>query len=406
MYVKQAVFMVGGKGTRLGSLTQNTPKPLLEIAPGIRFLDVLLEEAARRGFTDILLLAGHMGDQVESAYAGREIRGARINVLREQEPQGTGGAVRFARDHLQERFLLGNGDSLFDINLRALAEPLPDGRLVRVALREVPDPARFGAVEIEGPLVTTFREKSTDLKGPALINGGLYLMDRTLADMIDGPCSIEMDVFPKLVADRRVEGREFKGYFIDMGLPDTYEQAKREVPARRARPAAFLDRDGVLNVDRGYTHKPDDLEWIDGARDMIKSLNESNYYVIVVTNQAGVARGYYTLDDVAAFHAAMREELAQDGAYIDAFYACPYHADGNVETFTVANHPDRKPNPGMLLRAAQEWPIDMSRSFMIGDKKSDVAAGTAASVPVCYYRNGNVHNALNEFLSKNSTITS
>lgn len=401
MQVRQAVFMVGGKGTRLGSLTQNTPKPLLEIAPGTRFLDVLLEEAARRGFTDILLLAGHMGDQVESEYAGREIRGAKVSVLREPEPQGTGGAVRFARHHLHERFLLGNGDSLFDINLRALAQPLPDGQLVRMALRKVPDPARYGAVKIHGTMVTAFSEKSANLKGPALINGGLYLMDRTVADMIEGPCSIEMDVFPKLVAEGRVEGREFDGYFIDMGLPDTYEQAQREVPQRRIRPAAFLDRDGVLNVDQGYTHDPNDLEWVEGARDMIKALNETNHYVIVVTNQAGVARGYYKLDDVDRFHAAMSVDLALEGAYIDAFYTCPYHEDGKVAEYTVPNHPDRKPNPGMLLRAAEEWPIDMSRSFMIGDKDSDIAAGKAAGVPVCHYSGGNVHNVLQEFLSKN-----
>jgi len=397
MRVKQAVFMVGGKGTRLGSLTQNTPKPLLEISPGIRFLDVPIEEAARRGFTDILLLAGHMGEQVEAAYQGKEVHGAKITVLREPEPQGTGGAIRFARSHLQPFFLLGNGDSLFDINLRALTEPLPDGALVRMALRKVPDPARYGAVDLEGRQVTAFREKSPSLLGPALINGGLYLMDRTIVDMIDSPCSIETDVFPRLVAEGRVQGQEFVGYFIDMGLPNTYEQAQREVPSRRIRPCIFLDRDGVLNIDKGYTHRPEDLEWIEGARDTIRAFNETDHYVIVVTNQAGVARGHYTLDAIDTFHDAMREALAREGAYIDAFYACPYHAEGTVEAFTVADHPDRKPNPGMILRAAREWPIDMSRSFMVGDKESDMAAGKAAGLPVCQYKGGNLLSVIKRF---------
>jgi hypothetical protein len=108
--VRQAVFLVGGKGTRLGGLTANTPKPLLELAPGLRFLDVLIEGAARQGFNDIILLAGHLGEQVVELYDGRTFRGARISVIREPEPAGTGGALRFAADRLAPFFMLANGD--------------------------------------------------------------------------------------------------------------------------------------------------------------------------------------------------------------------------------------------------------------------------------------------------------
>lgn len=399
MHVKQAVFLVGGRGTRLGDLTKSIPKPLLEIAPGIRFLDVLLEEAARRGFNDILLLAGHMGDQVEAIYQGRSIYGAKITVVREPEPQGTGGAVAFAKKHLQPWFLMSNGDSLFDINLRALAAPVKPNTLVRIALREVTDPARFGAVELRDGYVSEFREKSAELKGPALINGGIYLMNRDITDRIDGPCSIEQDIFPKLVAENRIEGQEFNGYFIDMGLPDTYAQAKHEVPPRRVRPCAFLDRDGVLNEDKGYTHKPNDLAWIKDAKPAIRKLNEAGHYVIVVTNQAGVARGYYTPSDVDKFHAAMSAELAKDGAYIDAYYMCPFHKDGIVEAYTTDNHPDRKPNPGMILKAAKDWPIDMSSSFIIGDKESDLEAGKAAGIRAYKYTDGSLLHLVNTALS-------
>lgn len=358
----------------------STPKPLLEIAPGLRFIDVLIEEAARQGFHDILLLAGHKGDQVETLYQGKRVRQATVRVMIEPEPMGTGGALHFASEELQPHFLMANGDSLFEINLRALAVDLPAGVEARLALREVPDPSRYGAVELEGDRITGFMEKRADLAGPALINGGLYVMSRSVLERIDGPCSVERDVFPHLAAAGRLQGLRFDDYFIDMGLPDTFAQAQREVPARRRRPCAFLDRDGVLNVDEGYTHRPEDLAFVPGAESAVRTLNEAGYYVIVVSNQAGVARGVYAEEQVHEFHAAMSAKLAEAGAHIDDFYFCPFHEDGVVERYRVADHPDRKPNPGMIVRAMSDWPIDRERSFLIGDKESDVAAAGAAGV--------------------------
>jgi D,D-heptose 1,7-bisphosphate phosphatase len=388
--VRQAVVLVGGKGTRLGRLTRDTPKPLLEIAQGLRFLDVVLEEAARHGFTDILLLAGHLGEQVEVAYQGKRIYDAMVTVIREPEPQGTGGALRFAAERLAPTFLMGNGDSLFEFNLRALATGMPDDVTARLALRTVPDPGRYGSVVREGARIIRFLEKSPEMKGPAPINGGVYLMRRAVLDLIDGPCSIEQDIFPKLAAAGRLEGVDFDGYFLDMGLPDTYAQAQAEVPLRRQRPCAFFDRDGVLNTEIGYAHKPEQLEWMPGAQEAIRLLNETGYYVVVVTNEAGVARGYYPEDQVHMFHAAMAQDLAAAGAHVDGWYHCPYHEDGVVAAYTVADHPDRKPNPGMLQRAMAEWPIRRDGSFLVGDKVSDVEAAAAAGVPGHLYEGGDL----------------
>jgi len=378
--VRQAVFLVGGRGSRLGALAAETPKPLLEIAPGLRFLDVVLQQAARHGFGDILLLAGHLGEQVEAVYQGQTRYGATVRVLREPEPQGTGGALRGARDFLAGTFLLANGDSLFDFNLRALTTGLAETAVARLALREIADPARYGAVSLDAGRVTAFREKNSALEGPALINSGVYIARKEILDWIHGPCSIEQEVFPRLAAAGKLEGRQFDGYFIDMGLPDSFAQACREVPARRIRPCLFLDRDGVLNVDVGHPHRADQLQWIGGAQDAVLWANEAGYLVIVVTNQAGVARGIYTEDDVAEFHALMAADLASAGAHVDAWYHCPFHSDAAVERYRIADHPDRKPNPGMLLRAMAEWPIDAPRSLLIGDKPTDIEAATRAGI--------------------------
>jgi D-glycero-D-manno-heptose 1,7-bisphosphate phosphatase len=148
---------------------------------------------------------------------------------------------------------------------------------------------------------------------------------------------------------------------------------------RQRRPAAFLDRDGVLNVDRGYTFRPEDLELMPTAAAAVRHLNAAGYTVIVVTNQAGVARGFYSEDAVKTFNAHMREVLQAQGARIDAFYYCPHHPDGTVKELAIRCD-CRKPAPGMLEAAARDWPIDRGRSFLIGDKDHDVAAAKAFGV--------------------------
>jgi D-glycero-D-manno-heptose 1,7-bisphosphate phosphatase len=145
------------------------------------------------------------------------------------------------------------------------------------------------------------------------------------------------------------------------------------------RPAAFLDRDGVLNIDRGYVHRPEQLEWIAGAPDAVRLLNEAGYYVIVITNQSGVARGYYQEAAVRQFHAHMQDVLRAQGAHIDAFYHCPHHPEGTVKELAVRCD-CRKPGTGMLEQAAREWPIDLGLSFLIGDKDDDMAAAAAFNI--------------------------
>ncbi|HWI87602.1 MAG TPA: HAD family hydrolase, partial [Sphingomonas sp.] len=133
-----------------------------------------------------------------------------------------------------------------------------------------------------------------------------------------------------------------------------------------ARPAAFLDRDGVINIDRGYTYRPEDLAFTPTAIEGLRLLNAADYLAIVVTNQSGVARGLYGIAEVEAFHHRMKEELGSAGARIDGFYYCPYHPAGSVAEFAI-EHEDRKPGAGMILRAMRDWNVRREGSFLIGD---------------------------------------
>ena len=133
--------------------------------------------------------------------------------------RGTGGALLFAKDILDEWFLMANGDSIFDFNYREFVKNTNGEFIAKLALREVPDPARFGAVTLKGEKIIGFMEKSETLKGPALINGGIYLISKDILELMNGPCSMESEIFPKIVAMGKLRGEQFNGYFLDMGLP-------------------------------------------------------------------------------------------------------------------------------------------------------------------------------------------
>ncbi len=150
------------------------------------------------------------------------------------------------------------------------------------------------------------------------------------------------------------------------------------------RPALFLDRDGVINEDLSYVYRPEDFHFVDGIFELVAAANQIGCLVIVVTNQAGIGRGYYSEADFHALTAWMRHIFVQRGANVDAVYYCPFHPEHGVGKYKKESE-CRKPNPGMLLRAAKEHHIDLKRSIMVGDKISDIQAGQRAGVGGLFY---------------------
>jgi D-glycero-D-manno-heptose 1,7-bisphosphate phosphatase len=414
--VKQCAVLVGGLGTRLGSLTATTPKPLLPC--GDRpFLAWLLRELVRFGVTDFLLLTGYLSDQVITAAAAIEAglpRSAQITISEEPFRAGTGGAVFHAADRLQERFLLCNGDSLLDCNLaNLLAAAATDdyGVIGRMLLRDLPDASRFGVVKLEGDRITGFRERpapgstalgstalgSTPLGSTALvqagtggvINAGIYLFDRRLIDALSPNCSLEAEAMPRLAAAGALRGTIAGGYFRDIGVPEDFSRAQTEIPALLHRRALFLDRDGVLNVDHGHVGTRERFEWVPGALDTIRYATQAGWHVFVVTNQSGVARGYYDEDAVRGLLDWMADEARRAGGTIDDARYCPFHEQAAVEAYRRASD-WRKPEPGMLRDLLRTWEVDPARCVMIGDQPTDMAAAAAAGVAGHLFPGGNL----------------
>lgn len=387
--LKQAVILVGGLGTRLGERTRLVPKPLLEVA-GRPFLDYILDELSRYpAIQEILLLAGHQAAQVVDRYEAKRWRNATISVMSEPAQLGTGGALKHAAARLDRQFLLLNGDSFFDFNMMDLATRSASASgMVRVALKRDHSGDRYGRVLLEQDLIKTFLPAGAQPNGP--INSGIYRIDRDILGMMDQiPCSLEQSVFPQLAASGELRGTLYDGFFIDIGVPADFERAQVELPQRVRRSAVFFDRDGVLNVDKAYVHRIDDFEWITGAREAIKLCNDLGYLTFVVTNQAGVARGYYGVEAIHQLHDWMNRELAEIGARIDEFQYCPYHEEGVVEAWRKTSH-RRKPEPGMILDCLDSWPVRKDGSLLIGDKLHDLQAAAAAGIQGHLFEGGDL----------------
>jgi len=164
------------------------------------------------------------------------------------------------------------------------------------------------------------------------------------------------------------------------------------------RPAIFFDRDGVLNHDEGYVSKIEKFRWIEGAREAVKAVNNAGFWAFVVTNQSGIARGYYEESDVQTLHKWMNDDLATIGAQIDAFEYCPFHPDGIIEEFRCASD-RRKPAPGMINDLLRRFSVDEANSLLIGDKLSDIQAAEAAGLQSILFSGGNLKTIVDVWLA-------
>lgn len=391
----RCVIVAGGKGTRLG-LT-GIPKPMVPIR-GIPLLEYQVRMVRQHGCTDILVLAGHLADVIIEHFGDGSRLGVRFEYLIEPTPLGTGGALLHARDRLQEDFLVLYGDVFFDMNLSALfAFHRSRGAMGTLVVHPNSHPHDSDLVEVaEDGTIAAFHPKphraGEDL--PNLVNAALYVLTREIFDHIprSAPSDLGKDVFPSVVAGGgRLCAYPTPEYIKDIGTRDRLAAVERDVgagkPARRnlgtSQRCVFLDRDGVVNREAGGILRPDQLALEHGAVEALRALNRSDYLAIVVTNQPFIAKGQMTAGDLRSVHARMDTLLGREGVYLDALYYCPHHPErgweGEVAELKMGCD-CRKPNPGMLRRAARDFHIDLSRSYIIGDRLVDAQAGRNAGL--------------------------
>ncbi len=366
----EAIVLAGGFGTRLAHVVSDVPKPMAPVCnrPFLRFI---LDDLQRKGVERVILAVGYKQEVIRD-YFGEHYRGMQIVYSSEDEPLFTGGAIKKAlRLCKEERVFVVNGDTFFDVNLQDMMRAQAE---IVVAVKQMHDFSRYGTVRVDDGRIRGFCEKKPCKQG--YINGGVYLISRiVLENYPQGKFSFEKDILESRLSEIDMAAVESTGYFIDIGVPEDYATAqgtmRERVPFNKA---AFFDRDGTINVDVHYLHRPEDLQFIDGMPEFIRKWNDWGYKVIVVTNQAGIARGYYDEDEMRALHHYMNDRLAEYGAHIDAFYFCPHHPD------ITGPCRCRKPEPGMIEDAIREFDLAPAKCILFGDKPWDAEAGEKCGV--------------------------
>ena len=372
-----AVVLTGGIGSRLGAITKKTPKPLIKIGRKL-FLDYILLNISRYGFKKIYLLCCYQHQKFFKIYNKKIINGCQIICVNEKTPRGTGGGLLLLKRKISNFFLLLNGDTYFDINYFDLFLELKKNRnaLGIVALAQK-NGSRFLSMDTNSQKILKNSKKNSNF-----INSGIYIFNKKILKFIDRKIfSLENELFPKLLNKKKLLGKKYfnkKIKFIDIGIKKDLKIAKKLIPNLQKKPAFFLDRDGVINHDFGYVHKIKDFKWRGNIIKCIKYLNDKGYYIFVVSNQSGIGRGYYKEEQVIQLHDWVQRVLKNFGAHIDKFYYAPYFS-GNKK-YCKKDKLLRKPNLGMIKMALKNWPIDMSKSFMVGDAKIDELLSKKAKI--------------------------
>lgn len=388
-----AVITAGGKGTRVASVDSSVPKPLLPVN-GKPVLQHQIECLKRQGITDVILTIGHLGDQIQKFFGDGWRFGVKINYVQENIPLGTAGALYYLKKTLTDDFFLINGDLIFDVDLhRFMAFHKTHKAMATLLVHPNDHPYDSGLVIIDDNSRVcgwlTREDKRTWYQN--CVNAGIHVLSPQLLQRLDEPRKTDLDreILKPLIPSGMVYAYRSPEYVKDMGTPERIADVERDLQSslvksknlRQKQKAIFLDRDGTINRHVGFLRNIDDFTLLNGVAEAIQKINQSGYLAIVATNQPVIARGEVTWSELHEIHHKMETLLGREGAYLDAIYVCPHHPDKGFPGERTEYKIDcscRKPKPGMLLWAAEEYNIDLSESWMVGDSAQDVQAGQAA----------------------------
>ena len=402
----KTVIMAGGKGTRISSVASDIPKPMIKIE-GKPVLEHEIECLRDQGFTDLIITVSHLGSIIMDYFGDGSQIGVRIRYFNEETPLGNAGALFKLREQLTDDFLLLNADAIFDVDFNRFVEAHKShGGLVTLFTHPNSHPYDSGVlIASENGSVEQWltKEDARPQWYRNRVNAGLHVINPAVLDMTgiapetvgkesDGKVvkvDLDRQILKPLCGTGKMYCYDSPEYVKDMGTPDRYEAVCRDFAAGRVKAknlkqkqkAVFLDRDGTINKYVGFLRDIDDFELLPGVTEAVRLINASGYLAIVVTNQPVIARGEVTVEQLQEIHNKMETLLGAEGAYLDAIYYCPHHPhkgyEGEVPELKI-DCDCRKPKPGMLLKAAEEFNIDLSQSWMIGDGENDIKAGKAA----------------------------
>ena len=364
------VILAGGKGTRIKKFLFGKPKPLININKK-PFITYILNHYAKFNFKKIYILAGYKGNQFKKKYNNRFYNTSKIEVIIEKKPMDTGGALFPLKKKIKNDFVLLNGDSILKLSK------------IKKLKNNLFFLTKNNIYKFNNKLNGLYIDKKNNLikdNKSSYMNAGVYYFKSSFLNNIKNKnFSLEKDLIPQLISKKKIKGILTKDLFIDIGTPKNLKKASKILKDGFLKPGVFLDRDGVINHDKGYTHKFSEFKFKLNVINALKYFIKKNYYIFIVTNQAGIAKGYYTEKNFYDLHKRLNRYLSKFNIYIDDLKFCPYHPKAKIKKYKK-NSNFRKPGNLMLEDIFKNWQINKSKSFMVGDKNSDFEAARKSKI--------------------------
>ncbi len=400
----KAVILAGGKGSRLGSLTSEIPKPMIRIG-GIPLLHHQVNLLVKYGITDITLLVNYLSKPIHEYFGNGESFNSNISYYEEKEPLGTTGGLKEIEAQLTGDFIVFYGDVMIDMDLQRLMQFHTNNKS-RCTLVVHPNnhPYDSDLLELndEGEVISFYPKPHSEGRWlNNMVNAGAYIFSPEVLKYIPKGKKADFghDVFPLMVGKIPMFGYHTTEYLKDMGTPDRLQNVQQDYDSGKIssrsyqfeQKAIFLDRDGVLNHEGHFISRPEDLHLFTFTSSAVRKINSSSYLSVVVTNQSAVARNLCTEDDIRTIHKKLETELGKDHAWLDAIYYCPHHPDKGFPEENTAYKIQcdcRKPATGMFKKAIAKFRINPSISYMIGDSERDIRAGMNAGCITAGVRTG------------------
>ncbi len=404
----KVVIMAGGKGTRIASIASDIPKPMIKIGDK-PILEHEIECLKKQGLTDIIITVSHLGNIIMEYFGdgskispatGKEF-GVNIEYFVEETPLGNAGALFKIKNKLKSDFLLLNADSLFNVDFNRFIKFHKENKaLVTLFTHPNSHPYDSGLIITdENNIVLEWLNKEDErpVWYNNRVNAGLHIISpQILEKNIDKEkIDLDRDLLKPLAGTGKMYAYNSPEYVKDMGTPERYYSVCNDLLSGKVfnknlinkQKAIFLDRDGTVNEYVGFLRNIDEFKLIENTAEAIKKINSSEYLAIIVTNQPVIARGEVTYEELKQIHKKMETLLGQEGAYLDGIYYCPHHPksgfEGEIKELKIECE-CRKPKPGMLLKAAKDFNIDLEKSWIIGDSENDILAGKNAKCNTAY----------------------
>jgi len=371
------VILAGGKGTRIQTFLKGNPKPLVKFK-NISFLQILLNNYCKYPFENIYILCGYKGTKIYKKFNNKLVNFVKVKCIIERKPLGTAGALNGLKKIIKNDFFLVNGDSYCEVELsKFFFQYNDDNKIFLTNNNSYKSNSKLANLSLDNQNKVFFS------KNGKLMNAGIYFFKKKFLNKIKKKSfSLENEIITDYINKKKIKGLIVKGFFIDIGTEKNLFKAMKKLPSILKKPAAFLDRDGVINYDYDYVFEIKNFKFMKDTIKTLKYLIENRYYIFVITNQAGIAKKKFSLRSFVKLQKYLKYYLNRKYIHFDDVQYCPYHKNALIKKYKKSSTL-RKPNNGMINKLNRNWFIDKKKSFFIGDQFLDMLCAKKSNL---YYQ--------------------